>query len=58
MQEIEKDAPQEIKQDEVEDVSGGFGKVLDDIPGFPSPFPGPGWPNPCPDRFPKDTELL
>jgi hypothetical protein len=55
---------QEIKKDEIDDVSGGYVRLpgQDDVPGLPgapSPFPGPGWPNPCPAPDPfRDTNVL
>ncbi|MFN8736171.1 MAG: hypothetical protein ACK50B_06380 [Betaproteobacteria bacterium] len=43
---------QEIKKDDVDEVSGGVVRLpsLDDIPGLP--LPGPGFPNPCPSPLP------
>jgi len=42
---------QEIKNDDVDEVSGGVVELPSDhFPGLP--LPGPGWPNPCPSPFP------
>ncbi len=50
---------QEIKKDEIDDVSGGLSRTpYEDVPGLPSPFPGPSWPNPCPSpEFPDSVGL-
>jgi hypothetical protein len=44
---------QEIKQDEIDEVGGGLSYPTplpsDDTPGMPTPWPGPKFPNPCPD---------
>lgn len=56
---------QEIKKDEIDDVSGGYVRLpgQDDpfdlpnpMPGLPGPFPDPGCPYPTP--MPSDTFTL